>query len=136
MADACRIAELDASLAAVRWKRSEGREGVFAGLDMSVDETTICVVGDSGKAVLGTAVPTDPELIGEALKRYAGQLSRVGHETRTISLWLHAGMLAQGLLAVLLEMRHVRAALYAQRNTTEADDASPMVAGQRFYSSS
>ena len=57
----------------------------FAGLDVSVDETVICVVGDDGKVVLETAVPTDPELIAEALKRYAGRLRRVGHEAGAIS---------------------------------------------------
>jgi transposase len=95
----------------------------FAGLDVSVDETAICVVGDDGKVVLETAVPTDPELIAEALKRYAGRLRRVGHEAGAISPWLHAGMIAQGLPAVCLETRHVRAALSAQRNKTDAADA-------------
>lgn len=95
----------------------------FAGLDVSIDVTAICVVGDDGKVVLETAVPTDPELIADALKRYAGRLRRVGHEAGSLSPWLHAGMIALGLPAICLETRHVRAALSAQRNKTDAADA-------------
>ena len=43
----------------------------FAGLDVSVEETAICVVGDDGKVVLETEVPTEPQLIAEALERFA-----------------------------------------------------------------
>ena len=42
----------------------------FAGLDVSIEETAICVVGDDGKVVLETEVPTEPELIAEALERH------------------------------------------------------------------
>lgn len=57
----------------------------FAGLDVSIDETAICVVDDDGKVALETAVPTDPELIAEALQRYARRLRRVGHEAGSLS---------------------------------------------------
>jgi len=95
----------------------------FAGLNVSIEETAICVVGDDGKVVLERSVATDPALIGEALKRYAGHLRRVGHEAGSLSPWLHAGLLEIGIPAVCLETRHVRAALSAQRKKTDANDA-------------
>lgn len=95
----------------------------FAGLDVSIEETAICVVGDDGKVVLETAVPTEPALIADALGPYAGRLRRAGHEAGSLSPWLHAGMLEIGVPAVCLETRHVRAALSAQRNKTDATDA-------------
>ncbi|MDE0900923.1 MAG: IS110 family transposase [Erythrobacter sp.] len=95
----------------------------FAGLDVSIEETAICVVGDDGKVLLETEVPTEPELIAEALERFAGRLRRVGHEAGSVSPWLHAGLIELGLPAVCLETRHVRAALSAQRNKTDAADA-------------
>lgn len=95
----------------------------FAGLDVSIEETAICVVDDDGKVVLETAVATEPALIGKALESYAGRLRRVGHEAGSLSPWLHAGLLAIGIPAVCLETRHVRAALSAQRNKTDAADA-------------
>ena len=95
----------------------------FAGLDVAIEETAICVVGDDGKVVLATMVPTDPQFIANALERYAGRLRRVGHEAGSLSPWLHPEMVALGLPAVCLETRHVRAALSAQRNKTDAADA-------------
>ena len=44
----------------------------FAGLDVSIDETAICVVSDRGETVLETSVATDPVTIATALKPYAG----------------------------------------------------------------
>ncbi|GAA4773135.1 hypothetical protein GCM10023219_20430 [Stakelama sediminis] len=95
----------------------------FAGLDVSIEETAICVVGDDGKVVLETAVETNPAAIATALERYAGRLRRVGHEAASLSPWLHPGLRELGVPAVCLETRHVRAALSAQRNKTDAADA-------------
>jgi transposase len=95
----------------------------FAGFDVSVEETAICVVGDDGSVALETTVATDPQQIADALARYAGRLRRVGHEAGSLSPWLHPELEALGLPAVCLETRHVRAALSAQRNKTDAADA-------------
>jgi transposase len=95
----------------------------FAGLDVSIDETAICVVSDAGEVMLETAVATDPKAIAESLKYYAGRLRRVGHEAGALSPWLHPELLAAGVPAVCLETRHVRAAMSAQRNKTDAKDA-------------
>ena len=95
----------------------------FAGLDVAIEETAICVVGDDGKVALEKMVPTDPQLIADALERYAGRLRRIGHEAGSLSPWLHPELAALGLPVVCLETRHVRAALSAQRNKTDAADA-------------
>ncbi|HEX4693613.1 IS110 family transposase [Sphingomonas sp.] len=95
----------------------------FAGLDVSIDETAICVVTDSGETVLEVSVATDPATIADALKPFAGRLRRAGHEAGALSPWLHPELLAAGVPAVCLETRHVRAAMSAQRNKTDAKDA-------------
>lgn len=95
----------------------------FAGLDVSIDETAICVVGDDGKVVLEATVETEAGAIAGALADYAGRMRRVGHEAGSLSPWLHSELLALGVPAVCLETRHVRAALSAQRNKTDAADA-------------
>lgn len=95
----------------------------FAGLDVSIDETAVCVVTDTGEVMLETSVATDPAEIAKALSRYAGRLRRVGHEAGSLSPWLHPEMVALGVPAVCLETRHVRAAMGAQRNKTDAADA-------------
>lgn len=95
----------------------------FTGLDVSIDEAAICVVGDNGKVVLETSVETDPVRIAETLRCYAGRMRRVGHEAGSLSPWFHAELQALGVPVVCLETRHVRAALSAQRNKTDAADA-------------
>ena len=95
----------------------------FSGLDVSIDETAICVVDDKGAVHLQASVPTDAEAILKALKPFLSRLRRVGHEAGSLSPWLHPELVARGLPAVCLETRHVRAAMSAQRNKTDAADA-------------
>jgi len=95
----------------------------FVGLDVSIDETAICVVDDKGAVALTSAVATDPATIADALKPYAGCLRRVGHEAGSLSPWLHPELQALGVPIVCLETQHVRAAMAAQRNKTDATDA-------------
>jgi len=64
----------------------------FSGLDVSMDETAICVV-DKGKVQLEVSVVTDPDAIKAALKPFLGRLRRVGHEAGALSPWLHPGLL-------------------------------------------
>jgi transposase len=61
----------------------------FAGLDVSIDETSICVVTEAGEVVRQTSVATDPALIATALEPYVESLRRVGHEAGSLSPWLH-----------------------------------------------
>jgi len=95
----------------------------FGGLDVSIEETAICVVDDKGAVHLQTSVATDPEAILQALKPFLPRLRRVGHEASSLSPWLHPELKALGIPAVCLETRHVRAAMSAQRNKTDAADA-------------
>lgn len=95
----------------------------FAGLDVSIDETAICVVNEAGKVMMTASVPTDPESIAAALAPYRRQLQRVGHEAGALAPWLQPGLREAGLPAICLETRHVRAAMAAQRNKTDAADA-------------
>ncbi|MPZ41509.1 MAG: IS110 family transposase [Rhizobiales bacterium] len=95
----------------------------FCGLDVSMDETAICVVDDQGTTHLQVTAVTDPEAIRTALEPFLPRLRRVGHEAGALSPWFHPELLKLGLPAVCLETQHVRAALSAQRNKTDAADA-------------
>ena len=95
----------------------------FAGLDVGVKETAICVVNSAGAVVLEASAETTADAIHQALEGYAGRLRRVGHEAGALSPWLHRGLQRLGLEVVLLETRHVHAALKAQRNKTDRNDA-------------
>jgi transposase len=95
----------------------------FAGLDVSMKETSICVVDGAGSIVAETVVATEPGAIRSALTCYADRLARVGHEAGSLSPWLHRCLQAVGLPMFCLETRHVHAALKAQRNKTDRNDA-------------
>ncbi|MDP2333554.1 MAG: transposase, partial [Reyranella sp.] len=95
----------------------------FSGLDVSMKRTAICVVDDKGEVQMRTEVVTDPATIAAALKPFLPRLRRVGHEAGSLSPWLHPELLKFGLPAVCLETKHVRAAMSAQRNKTDAADA-------------
>lgn len=95
----------------------------FGGLDVSVAETAICVVDGDGQVHLRTTVETDPAAIRAVFEPYVRRLRRVGHEAGALSPWLQPELLGLGLPVVCLEALHVRAALRAQRNKTDAADA-------------
>ncbi len=95
----------------------------FSGLDVSMERTAICVVDDKGEVQMQTEVVTDPDAIAAALKPFLPRLRRAGHEAGSLSPWLQPELVKRGLAAVCLETRHVRAAMSAQRNKTDATDA-------------
>jgi transposase len=95
----------------------------FAGLDVAMDESSLCVIDQDGKVVLETAVATDPDAIFKALKNHIRRLRRVGHEAGSLSPWLQVELKQRGLPAICLEAWHARAALSAMRNKTDKADA-------------
>ncbi|MEP9404112.1 hypothetical protein [Sphingomonas sp. VNH70] len=52
----------------------------FVGLDVSVKETSVCVVDDAGKVVCERKVPTEPDDIAVLLTSVGGDYARVGIE--------------------------------------------------------
>ncbi len=95
----------------------------FAGLDVSIEETAVCVVDDQGTVLMQGSVATEPAAIAKALAPFAATLKRAGHEAGSLWPWLHPELKAQGIPVVCLETRQVRAAMSAQRNKTDATDA-------------
>ena len=95
----------------------------YAGIDVSLKECSVCVVDGTGKIVREIKVASEPE----ALVRYFDELelpvSRIGLEAGPLSQWLYAGLVASGRDAVLLETRHVKAALSAMTVKTDRKDA-------------
>ncbi len=49
----------------------------FIGLDMSVRETSVCVVDESGKILKEAKVPTEPEAIASLIAKGASACKRV-----------------------------------------------------------
>jgi transposase len=94
-----------------------------AGIDVSLETSSVCVIDAAGRIVREDKVPSEPGALGAFLRGRGLDLARVGLEAGPLSQWLHAGLVAADLLVVLLETRHVRAALSAMPNKTDRNDA-------------
>lgn len=95
----------------------------FAGLDVGLEETSVCLVDNKGKTTCETKVVTDPEAIRSALKGYADRLGRVGIEASSLGTWLHRELQAMGFPVIVVEARQMRSSLSAMRNKTDRNDA-------------
>jgi transposase len=95
----------------------------FAGIDVSLERSSVCVVDATGRIVREAKVPSEPEALVDFLGRLGLPLTRVGLEAGPLSQWLHAGLTGAGYEAVLLETRHVKAALSAMIVKTDRKDA-------------
>jgi transposase len=95
----------------------------FAGLDVSVKETNVCIVDDSGKIVREVKVASEPEALLVVLKNPAYRFKRIGLEAGPLSQWLYSAFAEAGLPVICVETRHMRAALKAQINKTDRNDA-------------
>ncbi|MCW2239269.1 IS110 family RNA-guided transposase [Azospirillum canadense] len=95
----------------------------FVGLDVSLNETSVCVVTEAGKAVWKGKCASTPEAIAETLRRHAPQAVRIGLESGPLSTWHWHALRDLGLPVVCLDARQVKAALSLQINKTDANDA-------------
>ena len=98
----------------------------FAGLDVSVKETSVCIVDDAGRIVREVRVASEPEALLAVLKSPAYRFRRIGLEAGPLSQWLFSALAEAGLPAICVETRHMRAALKAQINKTDRNDARGM----------
>ena len=99
---------------------------LFVGLDVSVRTTSVCVMDASGKLIRESKVETEPEAIGALLHRIGGPYKRVGLEAGPLSQWLYGGLAVAGYPVICVETRHMKAALSAQINKTDRNDARGM----------
>src|SRR3954471_16184498 len=95
----------------------------YAGLDVSLDATSICILDAKGAVVWRGKCASTPEAIRDALRQHAPALVRAGLETGQLSNWLTHGLSHLGVPVVCLDARHAKAALKLQLNKTDANDA-------------
>ena len=98
----------------------------FAGLDVSVKETSVCIVDDTGKIVREVKVASEPQALLGVLTDPAYRFKRIGLEAGPLSQWLYSALAEAGLPVICVETRHMRAVLKAQINKTDRNDARGM----------
>ncbi len=95
----------------------------YAGLDVSLEETAICVVDDAGRIVKEVRAASEPDALVEALQALKLPLERVGLEACSLTAWLHDGLCQAGLRAICIETRQANAAMKTMPNKTDRNDA-------------
>ena len=95
----------------------------YAGLDVSVKETSVCIVDEAGKIIRELKVPSHPLDLVDVLRNSAWRLDRIGLEAGPLSQWLFSGLADAGLPVVCIETRHTKAFLKAQVNKSDRNDA-------------
>ena len=94
-----------------------------AGLDVSVNETSVCIVDDTGRIVREVKVASEPAALLAVLKNGGYHFRRIGLEAGPLSQWLFSALAEAGLPVICVETRHMRAVLKAQINKTDRNDA-------------
>ena len=95
----------------------------FAGLDVSLDETAICVVDEKGRIAREVRAASEPDALVEALQGMGLALERIGLEACSLTAWLHEGLTQAGLPAICIETRQAHAAMQTMPNKTDRNDA-------------
>src|SRR6266853_2041423 len=120
---AATAAETCRSTARQRTTRLRRKMVYRVGLDVSVKETSVCVVDDAGKVILEQKVPTEPTAIIALLTSLGATYGRIGIEAGPLSQWLVNALMAAELPVICVETRHMKALLTAQQiNKTDRND--------------
>jgi transposase len=95
----------------------------YAGIDVSLEHSSVCVVDEKGGIVREGKVASEPAALTKWFKDLGIELARIGLEAGPLSQWLYAKMSRAGLAVELLETRHVRAAFKTMPVKTDRKDA-------------
>jgi transposase len=104
----------------------------YAGIDVSLEYASVCVVDAGGKIIREGKVASEPPMLVAWFAALGLPLARVGLEAGPLSQWLYAALREAGLAVELLETRHVQAALSAMPVKTDRHDARGIAQLMRF----
>ncbi len=96
---------------------------LYVGMDVSLKETSICVVDGKGEIVCEGTVLSEPAAIAAFIKAKARGAQRIGLETGPTTTWLWHELRALGLPVICIDARHAKAALSLQINKSDRNDA-------------
>jgi transposase len=95
----------------------------YAGIDVSMEYSSVCVADATGKIVREGKVASEPAALILWFGSLGLRLVRIGLEAGPLSQWLFAGLRDAGLAVELLETRHVRNAFKTMPVKTDRKDA-------------
>jgi transposase len=95
----------------------------YAGIDVSLESSSVCVVDAKGKVVREGKVASEAEALIGWFGALGVPVTRIGLEAGPQSQWLCAALRRAGFAVDLLETRHVRAAFQTMPVKTDRKDA-------------
>ena len=107
----------------------------YAGLDLSMESTQVCIVDENGRKVISEKVESSPEAIAGMLERY-GPVERTVIESGRMSPAICLGLRELGVLVVCIDARQAHQSLKAiKANKTDPHDAAGLaqLARTGFY---
>jgi transposase len=96
----------------------------YVGLDVSLKQTSICVVDQTGSVVREGVVDSDPEAIAGFVRAKAPGVIRIGIETGPTTTWLWTELKRLDLPVICIDARHAKAVLKMQINKSDRNDAA------------
>jgi len=96
----------------------------YVGLDVSLKQTSVCVVNQLGSVVREGVVDSNPEAIAEFIRSKAPAAIRVGLESGPTATWLWTELNRLGLPVICIDARHAKAVLKMQINKSDRNDAA------------
>jgi transposase len=69
----------------------------YVGLDVSLEQTSVCVVDDTGATIWRGKCSSTPESIRAVVAKHASEAVRIGLETGQLSTWLFHELRARQL---------------------------------------
>ena len=103
----------------------------YAGLDVSLEDTAICIVDRTGRIVTEARTASEPQALIAALQGTDLPLERIGLEACSLTAWLHDELRRAGLPAICIETRQANAAMKTMPNKTDRNDGG---SGSRSWS--
>jgi transposase len=95
----------------------------YAGIDVSLEYSSVCVVDAAGNILREGKVASEPQALVGYFEALGLIVERIGLEAGPLSQWLYAGLKGAGLRVELLETRHVRDAFKAMPVKSDRNDA-------------
>jgi len=91
----------------------------YVGLDVSVKETSICIMDDKGVVAARRDVSTDPDLIAGFISKHALEVERVVHESGILAIWLTRELEKRGVPIICIDARLAHKALSGRINKSD-----------------
>jgi transposase len=86
----------------------------YAALDVGLRTAALCIIDEAGEVRLARSLPSEVGDIVDCLRDFGEEIACVGLEAGSLTQWLTYGLRAAGFKPVVLEARHVQAAVVTE----------------------